>query len=82
MTEILLTFNELSQSVSQSRWCSWTAITQEGLTVVVEQLRDEVHVGKDHAATAVAFEAELVKGVAMESLFELRYPGLTPSDSR
>jgi hypothetical protein len=34
------------------------------LTVVVEELGDEVHVGEEHAATAVALEAQLVQSPA------------------
>lgn len=34
------------------------------LTVVVEELGDEVHVGEEHAAAAVALQAELVQGPA------------------
>ena len=33
-------------------------------TVVVKELLYEVDVGKDHAATAVAFELKLVKRIA------------------
>jgi hypothetical protein len=33
-------------------------------TVVVEELGDEVHVGEEHAAAAVALEAELVESPA------------------
>jgi len=34
------------------------------LTVVVEQLGDEVDVSQDHATTAIASETELVDGLA------------------
>ena len=36
-------------------------------TVVMQELFDEVYMGKDHAPTAVSFKLQLVKSVTKES---------------
>ena len=42
---------------------------------VLEQLLDQVDVGEDHAAAAVAREAELVEGVTEEGMWLARGVG-------